>query len=70
MSVSSFRHSNLDTLISQLRTFNYTIAENIYWVYGLVIEDEVPLLAVDVMARLREKKVGSRPFFWPMVSPT
>jgi perosamine synthetase len=41
-------------------------AENIYWVYGLVLKDEVPFDAETAMARLREYKVGTRPFFWPM----
>lgn len=41
-------------------------AENIYWVYGLVIGDDLPLDAGDIMHRLGEKKIGTRPFFWPM----
>ena len=41
-------------------------AENIYWVYGLVLSDALPLDAVDIMRRLGEKKIGTRPFFWPM----
>jgi len=41
-------------------------AENIYWVYGLVLGDDLPLDAGDIMRRLGEKKIGARPFFWPM----
>ncbi len=41
-------------------------ADNIYWVYGLVLKDEVPFDAVDAMRRLRQHQIGSRPFFWPM----
>ncbi len=41
-------------------------AENIYWVYGLVLRDEVPVEAGAVMRCLGEREVGSRPFFWPM----
>lgn len=41
-------------------------AENIYWVYGLVLDDDVSLGAADVMRFLAERNVGSRPFFWPM----
>ncbi len=41
-------------------------AENIYWVYGLVLRDDLPLDAADFMARLSEKRIGTRPFFWPM----
>jgi perosamine synthetase len=41
-------------------------AENIYWVYGLVLKDEVPFDAVEAMQRLGEYKIGTRPFFWCM----
>ncbi|MBN3894912.1 MAG: DegT/DnrJ/EryC1/StrS family aminotransferase [Nostoc sp. NOS(2021)] len=41
-------------------------AENIYWVYGLVLKDEVPFDAVEAMQRLGKHKIGTRPFFWSM----
>ncbi len=41
-------------------------AENIYWVYGLVLKDGVPFGAEEMMKRLAQHKIGSRPFFWPM----
>ncbi len=41
-------------------------AENIYWVYGLVLQDEIPFDALEVMKRLADYKIGTRPFFWPM----
>jgi perosamine synthetase len=41
-------------------------AENIYWVYGIIITDEKLLGADYVMAKLNEKNIGTRPFFWPM----
>ena len=41
-------------------------AENIYWVYALVLKDEVPFDAEEIMHRLSQKKIGTRPFFWPM----
>jgi perosamine synthetase len=41
-------------------------AENIYWVYGLVLNDDIPFDAVEVMKRLSEYKIGTRPFFWSM----
>ncbi|BFM39512.1 DegT/DnrJ/EryC1/StrS family aminotransferase [Synechocystis sp. LKSZ1] len=39
-------------------------AENIYWVYGVVLEETVSLTAREVMARLGEAQIGTRPFFW------
>jgi perosamine synthetase len=41
-------------------------ARNVNWVYGIVIADDVPLDADEAMKRLAEKKIGTRPFFWPM----
>ena len=41
-------------------------AENIYWVYGIVLEDDVPLDAAEATRRLAERGIGTRPFFWPM----
>jgi len=41
-------------------------AKNIYWVYGVVLKDEVPFGAEEAMRRLREHGIGTRPFFWPM----
>jgi perosamine synthetase len=41
-------------------------ADNIYWVYGLVLKDGVPSDAQQLMHHLAQKKIGTRPFFWPM----
>lgn len=41
-------------------------AKNIYWVYGIVLKDTAGMNAEDVMKRLSEKKIGTRPFFYPM----
>lgn len=41
-------------------------AENIYWVYGVVLKDEFPSDADEIMKRLGKKGIGTRPFFWPM----
>jgi perosamine synthetase len=41
-------------------------AENIYWVFGVVLDDALPFDAVEIMARLKNKGVDSRHFFWPI----
>jgi perosamine synthetase len=41
-------------------------AESIYWVYGLVLKDEVPFDAKEAINRLARVGVGARPFFWSM----
>nr|WP_121270554.1 DegT/DnrJ/EryC1/StrS family aminotransferase [Pedobacter schmidteae] len=50
----------------QLPIQNTTYAENIYWVYGVVLTDDVPFDALEAMKRLSDKKIGTRPFFYPM----
>ena len=41
-------------------------ADNIYWVYGLVLDESLGINAEMAMKRLAAKGVGSRPFFYPM----
>ena len=41
-------------------------ADNIYWVYGVVLKDDVPFDAVRAMRRLGDMQIGTRPFFCPM----
>src|SRR5205814_1457494 len=41
-------------------------AESIYWVYGVVLDDDIPFDAQEMMAKLAAEKIGTRPFFWPM----
>jgi perosamine synthetase len=41
-------------------------AHNIYWVYGLVLENEIPFDAGEAMRLLAQHHIGTRPFFWPM----
>jgi len=41
-------------------------AKNIYWVFGIVLSDEVSFDAQQAIQKLSEKNIGSRPFFWCM----
>jgi perosamine synthetase len=41
-------------------------ADNIYWVFGVVLDDAVPFDAAEAMTRLKNKGVDSRHFFWPI----
>jgi perosamine synthetase len=41
-------------------------AKNIYWVFGIVLKDEIPFDAEEMMRRLGENHIGTRHFFWPM----
>jgi len=50
----------------QLPLTRTSYAENIYWVYGVVLDDAVPFNAEEVIRGLASRGVGTRPFFWPM----
>lgn len=41
-------------------------AENIYWVFGIVLKGHRLLDSEGVMALLSSARIGTRPFFWPM----
>jgi perosamine synthetase len=41
-------------------------ADSIFWVFGLVLKEQVGFDADEAMARLARAGVGTRPFFWPM----
>jgi perosamine synthetase len=41
-------------------------AENIYWVYGVVLNDDIPFDALQAMDKLGKLGIGTRPFFYPM----
>lgn len=55
---------HVDSLKQPLEKTDY--AENIYWVYGMLIDDQCPLDARTTIQRLEQLGVGSRPFFFPM----
>ncbi len=41
-------------------------AENIFWIFGIVLKDKKYLNATDISNLLNSKNIGTRPFFWPM----
>lgn len=41
-------------------------AENVYWVYGIVLDEQIPFDAEEAMRRLSGMGIGTRPFFWPI----
>jgi perosamine synthetase len=50
----------------QLPLMQTPYSENAYWVYGLVVNDEVAFAAEEAMHQLAALGVATRPFFWPM----
>ena len=41
-------------------------AENIYWVFGVMLRDHISYTSSEMIAKLGEAGVGARTFFWPM----
>ena len=41
-------------------------SENIFWVFGIVLKKEAGMNAEQAMRILADKKIGTRPFFYPM----
>jgi perosamine synthetase len=40
--------------------------ENIYWVYAITLKDEFSKTAKEVIEELKQQKIGTRPFFYPI----
>ncbi|WP_444994551.1 DegT/DnrJ/EryC1/StrS family aminotransferase [Aliikangiella sp. IMCC44359] len=56
--------ANLDNLQKPLKKLDY--AENIYWVFGLVVNQTNRHSAAEIMEALGQQGIGTRPFFWPL----
>ncbi len=50
----------------QLQPGSTSYAENIFWVFGMVLNESVGYDAEEAMKRLAAKQIGTRPFFFPM----
>ena len=50
----------------QLPVPETSYAKNVYWVYPVVLKDSCTINASEAMSRLEQRKIGTRPFFYPM----
>ena len=60
-----------DSLLEEIEVIQRPVAstdyaDNIYWVYGVVLGDDVAFDAKEAMRRLAQNGIGTRPFFWCM----
>lgn len=55
-----------DVKLLQLSLSKTKYAKNIYWVFGVVLKNEVSYDAQEAMKKLGKIGIGTRPFFWPM----
>lgn len=56
--------TNIEGIELPLERTSY--ADNIYWVYGLILKDNIFFDAEAAMKKLGQLGIGTRPFFWPM----
>ena len=56
--------SDVDEIILPIPETDY--AKNIYWVYGIVIREDIPLNNLEVQKKLADEGIGTRTFFWCM----
>ena len=66
-SIGKYYHDQLSNIKSlQLPVDHLPYAKNIYWVFGMVINDESNMNALEAMQALQADGIGTRPFFYPM----
>ena len=58
----------LKSIPCQLPTQKTSYAENNYWVFAIVLNDDVAFDAKEAMKILQGKGIGCRPFFYPLNS--
>lgn len=58
------RLADLDCFDRAPVSTNY--ADNIYWVFGLVVRPSAKRTQAEIVSALAKRKIGTRPFFWPM----
>jgi perosamine synthetase len=59
-----YNHYFADVKELQLPLANPPYAENLYWVYGIVLKSDRK--AIEVMTQLQQEGIGTRSFFYPM----
>jgi len=55
-----------DINVITLPTPEKVFADNIYWVFPIILKDNYHKDAEQVMKELADNKIGTRPFFYPM----
>ncbi len=45
---------------------SYDYAENIYWIFGILLSESIVKYKDEIVEKLRKKGVGTRPYFWPL----
>lgn len=63
---TSYQEKLKEVKVLQLPVEKTEYAENLYWVFGMVLDSRLSMDAKGMMAELVSRGVGCRPFFYPM----
>tara|TARA_B100001559_G_C16451444_1_gene599456 strand:- start:108 stop:1232 length:1125 start_codon:yes stop_codon:yes gene_type:complete len=55
-----------DVNVIQLPIESTNYSENIFWVFGILLKDEIKIDALQIMDKLKKLGIGSRPFFYSL----
>lgn len=55
-----------DVNVIQLPIESTNYSENIFWVFGILLKDEINIDALQIMDKLKKLGIGSRPFFYSL----
>lgn len=55
---------DIKNIILPIKEYEY--AENIYWVFGVLLTDRNYRYMKEIVDKLKQRGVGTRPFFWPL----
>lgn len=55
---------NVPNINIPIEETNY--AKNLYWVFGIVLNDDIGLTNIDICNKLKERGIGTRTFFFPI----
>lgn len=64
--MGAYYQEALKGIPAQLPLVKTAYAENNYWVFGIVLDDDVPFNAKEAMEKLAQTGIGCRPFFYPL----
>lgn len=64
--MGAYYQEELKNIPAQLPLAKTAYAENNYWVFGMVLNDDVKFNAKEAMEKLAQKGIGCRPFFYPL----
>lgn len=64
--MGAYYQEELKNIPAQLPLVKTAYAENNYWVFGIVLDDDVKFNAKEAMEKLAQKGIGCRPFFYSL----